>query len=100
MLGTGMNKLKKLDSNHFYTRFVDGIWKLRAPVMFGGDRKEALEIFTSLHKSYPADEDVSLNLAVAYIENDDESKAISIVNSVLNRNPNNLWAAKLARELE
>ncbi|MBN2381042.1 tetratricopeptide repeat protein [candidate division WOR-3 bacterium] len=100
MLSQGMNQLKKLDPDHFCTRFVDGVWKLRAPLMFGGDRKKALETFSTLHKSYPDDEDVSLNLAVAYIENNLESKARILVASVLGTNPNNLWAAKLTEEFD
>jgi len=100
MLGTGMNKLKKLNPDHFYTRFVDGIWKLRAPLMFGGDRRKALEIFSDLHMAYPQDEDVSLNLAVAYVENGKKSEALTLVNSVLIGNPANLWAEKLAGEFE
>lgn len=55
---------------------------------------------SALHEGYPSDEDVSLNLAVSYVENDLESKTRTLATSVFVKNPSYLWAKKLKLELE
>ncbi|MBD3216475.1 MAG: tetratricopeptide repeat protein [Candidatus Lokiarchaeota archaeon] len=94
-----LKKMRENRPNHHYTRFMDSYMKLMAPALFGGDVAEALEGFEQLRKEFPNDPDFPVYVAKAHAKmKGGENTAREIIDSVLTRSPDNLFAKHVKEE--
>lgn len=95
-----LKTVKKLDSEHFLSRFMDAVAYLESPGFFGGDTKKSLKAFIDLYKDFPNNEDVQVYLARAHYKEKKYQDGLKIIKEVVQNNSQNLFAQKLKKEIE
>jgi predicted Zn-dependent protease len=91
-----LDKLKAIDPNGFFSRYLEATQLLYAPKTFGGDPDKALLILEKLSKEKPQNEEILCFLAEAYGKTGKSEKSLAIVKEILADNPKNLFAKRLS----
>ena len=98
--GTYFKKIKKAAPTGFYTRLINGTNLLAMPSFVGGDPQKGARELIALHLEFADSTPATLGLVSAYVKISKTVEAKTLLDDVLLKNPKNLWAKKLLRELK
>jgi hypothetical protein len=98
--GKYLDAMRKLKPQGFETRFISAVNLLEMPSFVGGDPKKSQELLLELHQNFPDSAAVTISLARAMIKNKQKEKAQNLLDQVLQKNPKDLWAKKVRKEIK
>ncbi|KMQ50370.1 hypothetical protein CHISP_2733 [Chitinispirillum alkaliphilum] len=94
------SQLERHIPQDYATRFSRAITLVGAPPLFGGNREAGVDTLSSLIKQYPDSVDLKVQRANGYRKMGNMTAALTDIENVLERQPNNLLALRIKRELE
>jgi hypothetical protein len=98
--GKYLEELRKLKPQGFETRFIEAVNFLEMPSFVGGDPKKSQDMLAALHDEFPDSSAVTISLARAMIKNKQKEKAQNLLDLALRKNPKDLWAKKVKKEIK
>jgi hypothetical protein len=98
--GKYLDEMRKLKPQGFETRFIEAVNFLEMPSFVGGDPKKSQELLAALHSEFPDSTAVSISLARAMIKNRQKEEAKHLLDLALEKDPKNLWAKKVRKEIK
>jgi hypothetical protein len=98
--GKYLDEMRKLKPQGFETRFIQAVNLLEMPSFVGGDPKKSQDMLAALHDEFPDSSAVTISLARAMIKNKQKEKAQNLLDLALRKNPKDLWAKKVKKEIK
>ena len=95
-----LKKAQKANPKGYFTLLDDAVNTSRAPVFAGGDLKKAIVMLEQMAKDFPDSVEVRIHLADAYIRVGKREEARAIIIPIVQGNPSDLFAAKVASRVK
>lgn len=87
------------NNDGYFTGLIQAINTAQAPKFAGGSLEKAEKLFVALREEYPDSTDVTIHLADTYRKMNMFVKARTLLNPILQTQPQNLFARKVLREI-